>query len=262
MRHTCWPDYRIMLSLIQTAIRVITFRASHEELRNLDGRHLIFGLLLTWIVGMGRWWEDPGASLLQQFGVGSLIYVFVLSGFLYLVIWPVSSNDRPSYLNLLTFVSLTSSPGLLYAVPVRTLFDIETGQTIRLWFLAIVAGWRLALLAFYLVRRVRLSYTVSAVTTLFPLTVIVVSLTFLNLERVVFDLMGGVRADQVTVNDAAYSVLFGLSALSVYAFLPLLAAYGVCITFACRKRRRIQAAALAANLSYAKPDHSRGERWK
>jgi len=45
----------------------------------LGGMHLMFGLLCAWLAGMGRYWDDPGAHLLQRLGVGSVIYVFALS---------------------------------------------------------------------------------------------------------------------------------------------------------------------------------------
>jgi hypothetical protein len=50
-------------------------------------------------------------------------------------------------------------------------------------------------------------------------------LTALNLERVVFDFMGGIRASDRTVNDGAYGVLIMISMISALAFLPLLASY-------------------------------------
>ena len=59
----------------------------------------------------------------------------------------------------------------------------------------------------------------------FPLLLIVFVLTSLNLERVVFDFMGGIRAADKTVNDSAYGVLVLITMISMLAFLPLLAGY-------------------------------------
>jgi hypothetical protein len=56
--------------LLRTTFRILTFRASRQELEDLDRRHLCFGLARTWIVGIGRWWDDPGARLLQHLGLG------------------------------------------------------------------------------------------------------------------------------------------------------------------------------------------------
>jgi len=213
-----------MVSVLATAFRILTFRASSDELHGLGGRHLALGLSLTWLVGIGRWWEDPRAGLLQHLGIGSIIYVFALSLFLWLLLWPM----RPphwNYLNILAFVSLTSPPGILYALPVRHGLALQSGQTVRLWVLAIVAGWRVLLLGFYLGRGAGFSGVKRIVAMLFPLTVIVCALAALNLEKVVFDFMGGIENEQRSVNDDAYSVLFLLTMLSVLLFIPLLIGY-------------------------------------
>jgi hypothetical protein len=214
----------VMIGTLLTAVRLLTFRASSEELRALNYRHLAFGLLGTWLVGMGRWWEDPKAGLLQQLGIGSVIYVFILAAFLWLVLWPLTP-PRWSFLNVLIFVTLTAPPAILYALPVRHGLPLQTAQTVRLWFLGIVAGWRVALLVFYLRRGAGLTGARLTLSALFPLLLIVFVLTALNLERVVFDFMGGVRASDRTVNDAAYSVLVLITMISMLAFLPLLSCY-------------------------------------
>ena len=207
-----------------SAMRFLTFRASADELRALNHRHLAFGLLCTWLVGMGRWWEDPKAGLWQHLGVGSVAYVFILAGFLWLVLWPLKPAHW-SLLNVLIFVSLTAPPAILYALPVRHGLALPTAQAVRLWLLAIVAGWRVALLVFYLRRGAGLTGGRWLVAALFPLLLIVFVLTALNLERVVFDFMGGIHDSDRTVNDGAYGVLVLISMISALLFLPLLAAY-------------------------------------
>jgi hypothetical protein len=220
-----------MRDLIATTARVLTFRATGDELRGLGRRHLGFGLLLTWLVGMGRWWEDPQAGLLQHLGIGSLVYVVVLSGFLWLLIRPLAKRTR--YLHTLTYVTLTAPPAILYAIPVRSWLDLAVAQDVRLWFLAIVATWRVALWARYLVVSAELSRGAAFVATLLPLTLIVVTLFALNLERAVFNIMAA-RPHEATVNDAAYGVLFSLSYFSILLFIPLGVAYGVLVTRARR----------------------------
>ena len=51
------------------------------------------------------------------------------------------------------------------------------------------------------------------------------SLHILNLQRVVFDIMGGRR--NPTPHDGAYSVLIFLTVISAILTLPLLIAYGI-----------------------------------
>ena len=212
------------MAALLTTIRLLTFRASVDELRALDHRHLVFGFLCTWLVGMGRWWEDPRAGLLQHLGVGSVAYVFVLAFFLWLVLWPLLPGHW-SFLNVLIFVALTAPPAILYAIPVRHGLVLQTAQTVRLWLLAIVAGWRVALLFFYLRRGAGMTGYRWILAALFPLLLIVFVLTALNLERVVFDIMGGIRAADKTVNDAAYGVLVLITMIALLVFLPLFASY-------------------------------------
>ncbi len=215
------------MKILSTTVRLLTFRSGEEELQALNYRHLIFGLICTWLVGVGRWWEDPNASFLQHLGIGSVIYVFVLTFFLWLVLWPLTPPHW-SFLNILIFVTLTAPPAILYAIPVRHGLALQTAQTVRLWFLAIVAGWRVALLTFYLRRGTGLDGFRWVLATLFPLLFIVFTLTVLNLEKVIFNIMSGIRESDRTVNDTAYGMLFSLSLFSMVAFLPLLAAYLVC----------------------------------
>jgi hypothetical protein len=201
----------------------LTFRASREELTDLGTADLVFGLLATWLVGVGRWWDDPEASLLQHLGIGSVLYVFVLALLLWLLVKPLGPQDW-SYRGVLTFVSLTSPPALLYAIPVERFLDLDTARQINVWFLAFVAAWRVGLLAFYLRRLGRLPWYGVVVATLLPLTAIVSVLTALNLERAVFDVMSGLR-EEGTAGDEAYAVLVALTFLSMLLVIPLLLVY-------------------------------------
>jgi hypothetical protein len=210
-------------SILSVVIRLLTFRITREELLLFNYKHLAFGIACTWIVGIGRWWDDPGANLLQHLGIGSVVYVFLLSLLLGLVIWPLKPQNW-SYRHVLTFVSLTSPPAILYAIPVERFTSLETARSLNVWFLAIVAAWRVALLFFYLSRHARLSAFSIAVAALLPITFIVVTLTVLNLERAVFDVMGGLR-EGGTANDSAYGVLVALTILSTILFIPLLVCY-------------------------------------
>lgn len=212
-----------MWQVVRDTARILTFRMSREGFLGLGTRHLLFGLICTWIVGMGRWWDDPAASVVQHTGVGSVIYIFVLALVLWLVVRPFSPPDW-SYKNVLTFVSLTSPPALLYAIPVERFVDLSVARSINVWFLALVAVWRVALLFFYFRRFARLNIIAVVVSALLPIMAIVATLTVLNLERAVFDIMGGLR-ESGTSNDAAYAVLFALTFLSLYLVIPVFVVY-------------------------------------
>ena len=183
----------------------------------------MLGLFATWIVGMGRWWDDPEAHLLQHLGLGSVLYVLVLAFLLWLLIKPLGPKDW-SYQGVLTFVALTSPPAILYAIPVERFLDLDAARQVNVWFLAFVAAWRVGLLAFYLRRLAQLPWYGVVVATLLPLTVIVSVLTALNLERAVFDVMSGLRAEG-TAGDQAYGVLIALTLFSTILVGPLLLVY-------------------------------------
>jgi hypothetical protein len=219
-----------------TCARLLTFRADRQELRELGRHHLAFGLFCTWLVGIGRWWDDPNATIFQQLGLGSVSYVFALALFLWLVVWPLRPESW-SYSRVLTFVSLTSPPALLYAIPVEKLTDVETAGRLNVWFLATVATWRVALLLFFLRRSAALDWKRLVVATLLPLTAIVTTLTALNLHRVVFNIMGGLR-DAANAQALAYEVLVLLTVASVLLFIPTLLAYAVLTWLSWRRRAR------------------------
>lgn len=222
------------MSVPGTIIRLLTFRLTRDEMLQFNKKHFIAGLIGTWIVGMGRYWDDSGATLLQHLGLGSVIYIFILAGLIWLVVKPFGVENW-NYFTVLTFISLTSFPAIFYAIPVEKFVTIETANSINAWFLAIVATWRLCLLFHFLDRYTRLSAGNVLTVTLMPICLIITTLTALNLHRVVFDLMGG--RTETTPHDSAYDVLFFLTFVSVLLILPLLVAYGLGI-YSSRKKRR------------------------
>jgi hypothetical protein len=208
--------------VMRTTLRLLFFRVSQAELVQVGWKHLAFGLCSTWLVGIGRYWDNPRVSLGQHLGVGSVVYVFVLALFLWLIVWPLRPRHW-SYFRVLTFVSLVSPPAILYAIPVEYFYSMDTANGLNLLFLAMVATWRVALLVFFLRRLSELDWLSIIVATLLPLTLIVVTLTVLNLEKAVFEIMGGIR--EPTASDASYGFLFLLSYLSVLIFIPLVICY-------------------------------------
>ena len=214
------------MNIVNDIIRLLTFRITRDELLQLNYKHLLVGIIGTWLVGMGRYWDDPGAHLLQHLGLGSVIYIFGMALFIWLVIKPFFV-DKWSYFTVLTFVSLTSFPAAFYAIPVERFFSVDAAASINAWFLAVVAAWRLALLYSFLRKFTQLGHRYILVGTLLPICVIIVTLTALNLERAVFNIMGGIR--EKSSKDAAYGVLIFLTFLSSLAAIPLVVGYAVAV---------------------------------
>ena len=230
-------------STVRTALRVLSFRATQSDLVHLDYRHLAFGLVSTWVVGMGRYWDAPQASFSQHVGIGSLIYATALALLVWLVGRPLAGPDW-SYRRLLTFITLTSPPALLYAIPLEHLVDSATAQSLNLGFLGLVAAWRVALLVFYLSRLGAFRWYSVGLLTLLPLTSIVAFVTVSNLQHVVLTKMAGLQGtfDPSTLRFEEWIDWLGL--LSYAALAPLLVAYLGMATVLSHGRRRLRAVAL------------------
>ena len=212
------------LSIASDAWRVLTFRVPSPAIAQRWPAYLAFGLVFTWLAGIGHYWDNPRAYLWQQLGFGSLLYVFSLAFILWVLLVPLKPA-RWAYRNVLVFVTLTSPPALLYAIPVERFLSLSAAQSANAWFLAFVATWRVALLFWFLRRLAGLKGFTIVVATLLPLALIVVVLTAFNLEHVVFELMAGLRPEQRSANDLSYGVVTILAVFSVLASPFLLAAY-------------------------------------
>ncbi|HLM00387.1 MAG TPA: hypothetical protein VK400_04975 [Pyrinomonadaceae bacterium] len=223
--------------VISDTFRLLTFRSTREEILNFGRAHLAFGLISTWLVGVGRYWDNAEAGFLQHLGVGSVVYIFALSLLLWFVAKPFCRKDW-SYFYVLTFVSLVSPPAVLYAIPVQMFCGIDRANDINAAFLLIVSVWRAALLVFFLKRFAGLNLGYVLVATLLPVTMIVFALVMLNLEKAVFSLMGGFA--NRTPNDEAFAVLALISFFAMLAFPVLLVVYVVLVMleFAGKRKRK------------------------
>jgi hypothetical protein len=192
---------------------ILLFRPFKPDLATHRWAYLAWGLCVTWLAGLGRYWDHPNAEPWQYIGLGSVAYVFILA----LVLWAVAAPLRPrnwSYMGVLIFVMLTSLPAVLYAIPVEKFLSPGGASTANMLFLAVVATWRVALLYVFLKRAAGLAPARAFVATFLPLAGIVTALTVLNLEKAVFNIMGGGGS---TANDAAYMVLLLITVVSVCA---------------------------------------------
>lgn len=208
-----------MRAILRDLGRLLTFRLSTERFDAFGRGHLILGLACTWLAGMGRYWDSPRAHLGQQLGLGSLAYVVCLAALLWLVIKPLARTPAFGFRSLLTFLTLTSPPALLYAIPVERYVSMEQAINLNVWFLTIVALWRVALLAFYLRRAVRLEPAACVLAVLLPISAIIAALAALNLEHATFELMGGFEEANQTPADGAYATVWMLGFLALPTFL-------------------------------------------
>ena len=179
--------------------------------------------------------DHPFATLLQKMGLGSVVYVFALV----LLIWSLGLPLRIKhwrYIDVLTYISLTSPLAFLYALPVERWMEMEQARTINWWFLIVVASWRVMLYALYLLRRAGLPSGSCSIMLLLPLTGIVFALAQLNLDHVIFNIMAGVD-DRGTGAGDVYGFILMLSMLSTLLLPVLLIGYVICIANARDKTR-------------------------
>lgn len=212
------------MNLFIYILKLLSFQLKRDEMLHFNKYHLLFGIIGTWVVGIGRYWDDTTASLFQHLGMVSVIYIFVLAAFLWLIVLPFKI-EKWTYINVLTFVSLTSFPAIFYAIPVEQYVPIEQANSINVWFLAIVAAWRLALLYYFLREFTKLGNSNILTVTFMPMCLIISVLTMLNLHNVVFQIMGGIR--NPTPHDGSYMVLLFLTGISMILSIPLLVSYGI-----------------------------------
>lgn len=206
--------------------RLLFFRFTSADFSTLGSRDAGVGVVCAWIAGMGRYWDHPTAGPAQKSALGSVVYVFALSALLWLLLLPLRTN-RQKYVTILANVSLTAPLAWLYALPVERWFDIGTAISMNLWFLAIVAFWRVCLLGRFLFRGASCSPARTLLLTLLPLCAILGLLTALNLEHAVFELMASSRREHAVeaVNDANYGFVWLMTILALYALVPLVLAY-------------------------------------
>ena len=203
--------------MLRTQFEFLVFRPVQLTLQRDFWRWFAFVFVVTWLAGIGRYWDHPSAEYWQYLGVGSIVYIVCLSLLLYLIVWPLRPSNW-TYQGVLIFVGLTSLPALLYAIPVERVVELKIAQSTNAWFLGVVAVWRVALLIRYLISSAKLHWFIVVTVSVLLLSGIVVTLTLLNLEHVVFDLMAGIREQDASPNDAAYLVVLGLAFISLWAF--------------------------------------------
>lgn len=211
----------MLRQILADQFRLLAFRRPGPGFATQPGAYLLYGMVVTWLVGIGRYWDHPAAQPWQYAGLGSLAYVLLLALLLWLLCLPLRPQ-RWRYRTVLLFLAFCSFPALLYAIPVERFLPLDTAQAVNAWFLAIVASWRVALLVVFLLRVAALPPFAVLVATLLPVALIVVALSALNLEHVVFEIMAGIRPEQRSANDLSYAVVWLVSLFAILA-LPVLA---------------------------------------
>lgn len=180
--------------------RILTLTANKKELLSLDRNVLLWGLVMVWIAGLGRYWDAPLEPVFMRSGLPSLIYIFVLGAFLYMFIFLLCPANW-SYWRLVTLISMTAPPAFLYAIPFERLYGPDQGAQCNAMVLMVVASWRVLMLGNYLVRTANLNVACVAMAVLLPLMTIVSVLMGMNRLLETVATMGGIRQQRVVMID-------------------------------------------------------------
>ena len=226
----------MLKTLLLDEWRFLTFRPVSSAVHTHWRAFLVFGLACTWLAGIGRYWDNPRAHIWQTLGLGSVAYVFILA----FVIWAMLAPLRPhnwSYRNVLLFLTLTSPLALLYAIPVEKFMTWRNAVSANVAFLGVVATWRVALYIVFLRRTARMYLGGVVIGTLLPLSLIVFVLAVLNLEHVIFNIMGGLRPEDLSPNDGAYQIVVMLAFFSLFLAPILVVFYLLLIVSTLREKK-------------------------
>lgn len=214
------------LEILKVQFSFLVFRKIKPNLEKHQKEYFVMILFFTTIAGIGRYWDNPKAYWWQYMGLGSVIYLFIMSFLLWAIIYPLHPQNW-SYRNVLIFVGMTSPPAILYAIPVERFLSLGEARLLNIYFLAIVAMWRVALLFNYLRFSAKLPKLCILVAGTLPIVLIIIGLTILNLEHVVFNIMGGLRPGDESSNDGVYSILIYITVISVFTAPVLFLIYGI-----------------------------------
>jgi hypothetical protein len=131
----------VFREILVTELKFLAFMRVRPDLSRLGNQHLGFALISAWLAGIGRYRDNPRADLWRYLGLGSVLYVFVMTALLWAIIKPLKPENW-SYIGVVTFVGMTAPPALLYAIPVERIFTLGQAQIINAWLLAVAALWR------------------------------------------------------------------------------------------------------------------------
>ncbi|MBV6458034.1 MAG: hypothetical protein HONBIEJF_01156 [Fimbriimonadaceae bacterium] len=206
--------------------RFLTFRGSREDLLNPTQTTIALGLVGVVLAGIGRWWDDPNVSMLQQTGLGSVAYVLFLALLLLSLTTPFWPQAR--YRVVLAMVCLTSLPALLYAVPVERFLAEDHATIANATALGVVAAYRVALLVWFLARVPMLRWYQNALVVLSTISFIGSGVFILGYAPHILATMGGMRHTN-PLREQASKLGEDLACISVLAIPVVVVVYGIVI---------------------------------
>lgn len=192
-------------------IDVLLLRITSERIRRFGWWHLFLGVAVTWLVGVGRWYDDPMADPVRLTGVGSIVYVLFLGTFIYLVARPLASADSPlrNAGKVIIAVMLTAAPAALYAFPIERFGDPDLHLNYNTAALFVVSTWRVMMFYSILRQGGEMDKKQTWAVMLVVISVILGVLGFFGVLGAVANSMGGFRdaAEERGATLAGYAFL-------------------------------------------------------
>lgn len=209
--------------------KFLVFLLKTKDYKRLGWEHVAVGLLFTWLVGIARNWDYANADVAARLGLYSIAYVFLLSPLIWALTIPLQVEES-KFVRVLAAVCMTAPYGLIYGIPVEMMFETDTAAAINLWFLGIVATFRVASLGHFLVLGICRSITSMIGVLSLPICIIAVLLTITGRSGKVIELMSGLRQDEQTAREIAGASVNAIGVLAVcLAPIALVIYIGICI---------------------------------
>jgi hypothetical protein len=154
--------------------------------------------------------------LAASLGMATLLYGYI---------WFASSQHfRISYKLCLTYFWLMAPMAWIYAIPVERWMSALDAARTNLWFLAIVAMWRVLLITRVIAVRQGISFFRTLINVLFVATSVIVVAT-IAVPKPVFSIMGGVRLSP------AENLKLGVAGATIFFGAILWVVLGICLLF-------------------------------
>lgn len=194
------PD-RSLSEIVALQLKLITFTASTEELLSIGRKEYFFGMLLVWLAGVGRAWDDPHAHWISKTGFSSVCYVYLMAFFLWALLGLVGARNWKLG-RVLIFVCMTAPPAFLYAIPVEQFLPALQAEQANLLFLFLVSGSRVALLVWFTIKVGELTFFRTAVAVFLPLASVINFAVWSDQLVSKFSNIGGIRREFKKVSNS------------------------------------------------------------
>lgn len=220
------------MQILVEQLRFLIFLPIKPDLKNGPWKYLTYAVLISALVGVGRYWDAPSepfpfeepATLFDRVGLSSVVYIFVLGTFLWLLALPLRPMNW-TWLSFIVFMGFCAPPALIYAIPVESFLGEREAWAANIWFVGIVSVWRVGLLYRHLRVVGQLDFLSASAVTFWPLCFIVTVLHLSSRLPAMFAMMGRFVLDDGDESVQTMNALNTFARGAFYVGLALLLVY-------------------------------------